>query len=88
MATPVRLADAEVVRLLHPGDRVEVLAARSEGPPVARTIAAGVSVVAVPKNDDATDEGALIVLQTTRDQAAALARASVDSRLSVTILGG
>ena len=88
VATPVRLADAEVARLLHPGDRVDVLATRSEGPLPARTVAAAVPVVAVPRPDPGTaDEGALIVLRTGREQAAALARASADSRLSVTILG-
>jgi hypothetical protein len=88
VAIPVRLADAAVARLLHAGDRVDILAARSEGPLPARTIATAVPVIAVPKTEEGTDEGALIVVQTGRDQAAALARASVDSRLSVTILGG
>jgi pilus assembly protein CpaB len=87
VATPVRLADAAVIRLLHIGDRVDVLAARAEGPLPARTIAAAVPVVAVPRPGPETDEGALVVLRTGREQAAALARASVDSRLSVTILG-
>jgi pilus assembly protein CpaB len=87
VATPVRLADAAVVRLLHPGDRVDVLAARAEGPLPARTVAAAVPVVAVPRPGPDTDEGALVVLRTGRAQAAAIARAAVDSRLSVTIVG-
>jgi Flp pilus assembly protein CpaB len=87
VAVPVRLADAAVVRLLHIGDRVDVLAARSDGPLPARTVASAVPVIAVPKPGPDTDEGALVVLRTGREQAAALARASVDSRLSVTILG-
>ena len=87
VAAPVRLADAAVVRLLRAGDRVDVLAARSEGPLPARTVAAAVTVVAVPKSEEETDEGALIVVRTDRTQATALARAAVDSRLSVTILG-
>ena len=45
-------------------------------------------VIAVPKADPDTDEGALIVVQATRDQAATLAEAAVASRLSVTILSG
>ena len=88
VAVPVRLADAAVVRLLRIGDRVDVLAARSEGPVPARTIAAMVPVVSVPKADEGTDEGALIVVRADRVQAAALARAAVDSRLSVTIVEG
>ncbi|MEV5747837.1 SAF domain-containing protein [Actinoallomurus sp. NPDC052308] len=87
VATPVRLADASVVRLLHAGDRVDVLAARAEGPLPARTVAAAVPVVAVPRPGPDTDEGALVVLRTGRTQAAAIARAAVDSRLSVTIVG-
>jgi Flp pilus assembly protein CpaB len=88
VAVPVRLADAGVVRLLHTGDRVDVLAARAEGPLPARTVASAVPIIAVPKPGPDLDEGALVVVETGRDQAAALARASVDSRLSVTILGG
>jgi pilus assembly protein CpaB len=87
VATPVRLADAAVVRLLHTGDRVDVLAARAEGPLPARTVAAGVPVVAVPRPGPDTDDGALVVLRTGRAQAAAIARAAVDSRLSVAIVG-
>jgi pilus assembly protein CpaB len=89
VAVPVRLADAEVVRLLHTGDRVDVLAARADGGPLpARTVAAAVPIIAVPAPGPDLDEGALVVVETGRDQAAALARASVDSRLSVTILSG
>jgi Flp pilus assembly protein CpaB len=88
VAVPVRLADAAVVRLLRPGDRVDVLAARADGPLPARTVAAAVPIIAVPRPGPDTDEGALVVVETGRAQAAALARASVDSRLSVTILGG
>jgi pilus assembly protein CpaB len=87
VAVPVRLADAAVARLLRAGDRVDVLAARAEGPLPARTVAAAVPVIAVPKPGMETGEGALVVLRTGREQAAALARVSVDSRLSVTILG-
>ncbi|GAA4486315.1 SAF domain-containing protein [Actinoallomurus oryzae] len=86
VATPIRLADAAVARLLHPGDRVDVLAARPDSPTPARTVASSVPILAVPKPAPTSDEGALIVVRTDRPQAAALARASVDSRLSVTIL--
>jgi Flp pilus assembly protein CpaB len=86
VATPIRLADAAVARLLRPGYRVDVLSAREEGPLPARTVASSVVVLAVPKPDPDTDEGALIVIRTDRTQAAALARASVDSRLSITVV--
>ncbi|GAA0355183.1 SAF domain-containing protein [Actinoallomurus spadix] len=89
VATPVRLADAAVVRLLHAGDRVDLLAARAEGPLPARTVAAAVPVLAVPRPGPGTGtgDGALVVLRTDRAQAAAIARAAVDSRLSVAIVG-
>lgn len=86
VATPVRLADAAVARLLHPGDRVDVLAARTDLP--ARTVAAAVPVVAVPGPGDDTGEGALVVVRTDRRQAAVLAQAATDSRLSITVVGG
>ncbi|MFB9836617.1 RcpC/CpaB family pilus assembly protein, partial [Actinoallomurus acaciae] len=87
VATPIRLADAAVARLLHPGDRVDVLAARSDTTVPARTVVSSVPILAVPKPGLDPDEGALIVVRTDRSQAAALARASTDSRLSITILG-
>jgi pilus assembly protein CpaB len=86
VAAPIRLADAAVARLLRTGDHVDVLAARADAPLPARTVASAVPVLAVPKPGPDTDEGALIVIQTSREQAAVLARASADSRLSVTIL--
>jgi Flp pilus assembly protein CpaB len=127
VVTPVRLADSAVAGLLHPGDLVDVLAARTDGPRPARTVAAGVPVISVPGTAGAgagaatgigtggtdtagtgtpdngvagagttdgtgigtdTGDGALIVLRTDRAQAATLAQAATDSRLSVTILSG
>jgi Flp pilus assembly protein CpaB len=92
VATPVRIADAGAVRLLRSGDRVDVLAAADapEGtvaPGRARVVAQSVPVLAVPRGTfgAAGDQGALIVLATSRDQAAALAGAG--TRLSVTING-
>ncbi|GAA1103671.1 RcpC/CpaB family pilus assembly protein [Streptomyces javensis] len=64
ISAPVRIADAAAVRLLHPGDRVDVLAtplpdaarARSSGT-TARVVARGVRVAEVPgsRNARATD---------------------------------
>jgi Flp pilus assembly protein CpaB len=93
VATPVRIADAGAVRLLRAGDRVDVLAAAG-GPvddvlPVpagrARTVVSSVPVIAVPR-ERAADQGALVVLATSREQSAALAGAG--PRLSVTIVAG
>jgi pilus assembly protein CpaB len=87
VAAPIRLADAAVAGLLHPGDRVDVLAARAEEPGPARVVAAAVPVVAVPRAGPEAAEGAIIVVRAAREQSAALARAAADSRLSVSIVG-
>ncbi|MEU2683465.1 RcpC/CpaB family pilus assembly protein [Streptomyces hygroscopicus] len=67
VSAPVRIADAAAVRLLHPGDRVDVLATplpgavhtRSSGP-AARVVARGVRVAEVPgvRGGRAVDEQA------------------------------
>lgn len=53
VSAPVRIADAAAVRLLRPGDRVDVLAApgagRTRGPAAAHVIARGVEVTDVPR---------------------------------------
>ncbi|MDL4815496.1 RcpC/CpaB family pilus assembly protein [Actinomadura opuntiae] len=96
VAAPVRIADAGSARLLHSGDRVDVLA----GPPSAgsdlpregdrwaeaRVVVSGVPVVTVPRpHDESGQEGALVVLATDRAQAQALAGAG--TALSITITG-
>jgi Flp pilus assembly protein CpaB len=82
VATPVRIADAGAAGLLHSGDRVDVLAAAQSPdgtvpPGRARAVALGVPVLAVPPAPAgaAGDQGALIVLATTREQARVLAGA-------------
>jgi Flp pilus assembly protein CpaB len=93
VATPVRIADAGVARLLRPGDRVDVLATAASpfedaAPavvPPTRTLVSAVPVLAVPRQS-LGDQGALIVLATGRQQAGVLAGAG--SRLSVTITTG
>jgi Flp pilus assembly protein CpaB len=85
VATPVRLADPAGAALLSPGDRVDVLAAPADGAaPAAPTVAADVTVLAVPTEVEPAD-GALVVLATTPATAARLAAAAVASRLSVTV---
>ncbi|MFG3439296.1 SAF domain-containing protein [Nonomuraea sp. NPDC047897] len=84
VATPVRIADADVVRLLSPGSTIGVLAAW-EGQ-AAQLVADDVRVVTVPQADD--DEGALIVLATTPAQAGTLAAAQAGGHLSITIKPG
>lgn len=75
--------------LLHPGDRVDVLAG-------ARVVAANVFVTAVPGQsgvpaastvipDGSSERGALVVLAVPRRTAAALSGAAVSSPLAVTL---
>ncbi|MFD7685748.1 hypothetical protein [Streptomyces sp. NPDC059781] len=86
----VRIADAATVRLLRPGDRVDVIAAEeavSGGE--ARVVARGARVTEVPEPADGAggtgDGGALVVLSVPRSTAAELAGASATARLAVTV---
>jgi protein involved in polysaccharide export with SLBB domain len=87
VTAPVRIADAATVRLLRPGDRVDVIAA---GDPStggdARVIARGVRVTELPEPVEGTSEsGALVVLSVPRAAAARLVGASATARLAVTL---
>ncbi|MFF1448689.1 hypothetical protein ACFVYF_11125 [Streptomyces sp. NPDC058274] len=82
VTAPVRIADGATVRLLQPGDRVDVVAADNAG--AARVVAAGVRVTDVP-DVGATETGALVVLSVPRSAAARLAGAGATSRLAVTL---
>lgn len=95
----MRIADAATVRLLRPGDRVDVIAA--EPTPLggmdgtggtggdAHVVARGALVTKVPEPLDtvagAADDGALVVLSVPRATAARLAGASATARLAVTL---
>ena len=87
VTAPVRIADAATVRLLRPGDRVDVVAA--EDPSAgggARVLARGVRVTKVPEPLEGTAEsGALVVLSVPRATAARLVGASATARLAVTL---
>ncbi|WP_349775372.1 hypothetical protein [Streptomyces vilmorinianum] len=95
VSAPVRIADAATVRLLRPGDRVDVIAAPPNAPlgmggnaggGEARVIAAGARVADVPRADETRpDGGALVVLSVPRSTATALAGAGITSRLAVTL---
>ncbi|WP_405881811.1 hypothetical protein OG762_26290 [Streptomyces sp. NBC_01136] len=82
VAVPVRIADAATVRLLRPGDRVDVVAA--DGGSEGRVVAAGARVTEVP-DFAATETGALVVLSVPRSTAARLAGAGTTARLAVTL---
>ncbi|MFC4498699.1 MULTISPECIES: RcpC/CpaB family pilus assembly protein [Streptomyces] len=93
VSAPVRIADAETVRLLRPGDRVDVIAAdiAAEPPPggEAQVVARGARVTKVPEPLEPAvgggDGGALVVLSVPRATAARLAGASTTARLAVTL---
>ncbi|WP_313896778.1 hypothetical protein [Streptomyces sp. GC420] len=92
----VRIADAEAVRLLRAGDRVDVVAAAEDSE--ARVIASGARVARVPGPTGANEDGgaartgavgvgggALVVLSVPRDTATALAGAGAAGPLAVTV---
>ncbi|WP_078618057.1 MULTISPECIES: RcpC/CpaB family pilus assembly protein [unclassified Streptomyces] len=98
VTAPVRIADAATVRLLRPGDRVDVIAADGGG--AARVVASGARVTGVPEPPGApgadgtragagpvpaAEAGALIVLAVPRADAARLAGAGAAGRLAVTL---
>ncbi|MFB6841921.1 hypothetical protein [Streptomyces sp. NPDC056361] len=89
VSAPVRIADAETVRLLRPGDRVDVIAAPNSGlggGGEARVVATGARVAEVPRpGETRSDGGALVVLSVPRPTATALAGAGVTSQLAVTL---
>ncbi|GAA3720833.1 RcpC/CpaB family pilus assembly protein [Streptomyces tremellae] len=93
VSAPVRIADAATVRLLRPGDRVDVIATPAAVPgaadraPEARTVASGVRVAEIPDAgpDDPVEGGALLVLSVSRRVAAELAAAAPVSQLAVTL---
>ncbi|MEU6382127.1 RcpC/CpaB family pilus assembly protein [Streptomyces bauhiniae] len=92
---PVRIADAATVRLLRPGDRVDVVAAEeraaSGGGGSARVLARGARVVRLPEplnrmpGEGSVTEGALVVLAVPRATAARLVGANPMARLAVTL---
>ena len=82
---PVRLADADVVALLAPGDVVDVIASAADGGATG-TVARAVRVVTVPArdpDDQGTATGALVVLDVVEDDAEPLARAAAAGSLTV-----
>ncbi|WP_374119426.1 RcpC/CpaB family pilus assembly protein [Streptomyces sp. RKAG290] len=84
VSAPVRIADAATVRLLRPGDHVDVIA--SEGPDTeARVLAKNARVTQVPQAsaEGSLERGALIVLSVPRTTAATLAGAGVSAGLAV-----
>lgn len=80
---PVRIADAATVRLLRPGDRVDVIAA--DATDRARVIAHRARVRQVPARTGPEQAGALVILEVARATATRLAGAAAHGPLSVTL---
>ncbi|MDX3455805.1 RcpC/CpaB family pilus assembly protein [Streptomyces sp. ME02-8801-2C] len=90
VTAPVRIADAATVRLLRPGDRVDVIAAEESPTGTdARVVARRARVTQVPQaptaQESAAEGGALVVLSVPRTTASRLAGAGVTARLAVTL---
>ena len=82
---PLRLADADVVALLEPGDLVDVIASAADGGATS-TVARSVRVVTVPAHDpddQGTSTGALVVLDVHETDVEPLARAAATGGLTV-----
>ena len=83
---PLRLADADLVELLRPGDHVDVIAADPQSEQ-ADVVARMVRVVTVPQVDDPTQSsessGRLILIEVDPETARVLARAAVSATLTV-----
>ncbi|MFI6893648.1 hypothetical protein ACIBM4_06010 [Streptomyces sp. NPDC050256] len=84
VSAPVRIADAETVRLLRPGDRVDVIASEGAGAG-SRVLAKGARVTRVPtaSAEGSTENGALIVLSVPRATATTLAGAGISAGFAV-----
>ncbi|MEU7097917.1 hypothetical protein AB0A66_06140 [Streptomyces longwoodensis] len=89
VSAPVRIADAATVRLLRPGDRIDVIAAEQTATEMgagtgARVVARGAVVTRIPEAGDA-GEGALVVLSVPRSTAVRLVGAGTTARLAVAL---
>lgn len=84
-AVPVRLADADVAALLHPGSRVDVVTVGSSADaPV--LLAAGAAVVAVlPPTTGPGARGRLVLVAMPQERASRVAAASLSEQVAITL---
>ncbi len=80
---PLRLADSGVASVVRPGARVDVLGADGSQP--ARMLAGDVLVLRAAARGEAPEDGTLIYLAVTPDQAARLAGVTTDAHVTVTV---
>jgi hypothetical protein len=81
---PLRIPDAGVVTVVRPGQRLDVLAGTAEGRP-AQVLAANVLVLRATARGDAPEDGALLYLAVSPEQATRVAGVSRDTQLTVTV---
>jgi hypothetical protein len=81
---PLRLPDAGVVAVVRAGQRVDVFGASGDGRP-AQLLAAGVLVLRATARGEAPEDGALLYLAVTTEQAAHLAGYTTDAHITVTV---
>ncbi len=86
VASPVRIEDADVVALLRPGDRLDLYAPTGDSGLAARIVTDAV-VMMLPRADETSRGGALVVLAVSQAEAAEIAEASASSMLSVSLRG-
>ncbi|WP_240641203.1 SAF domain-containing protein [Nocardioides ferulae] len=90
-ALPVRLPDAGVAALLHPGDRVDLVASDPQGSGGASVVASAVPVLAVPDAEpgSAMDglSGRLVLVGLSPEEVPAVAEAAVRLFLTVAFPG-
>ena len=85
VVTPVRVADADAVRLVSVGDRVDLVASDPESGTTA-TVASAAPVVAVPRRragSASIESGALVVVAVSATESLDLARAAASSIVTV-----
>lgn len=89
VATPARIADPAVVDLLRVGDVVDLVAADPQGEAPARTVAASVTVIAIPRAHTAQEDpglsGRLVLFAVPADRATEVTAAGVSRFLTVTL---
>jgi hypothetical protein len=85
LAYPLRLDDAEIVSLLHVGDRIDLYAATSTATDSAHQLARAVSVVALPVRSAASTSGALVVIAARSDVVSRVAQATANTRITVAL---
>ena len=90
VAAPVRIGDADTVRLLRVGDRITLIAADPQGEVAPVEVAAAVPVIAIPRTRSGSSSGltggALVVVAVPPDTAREIAGHAVASFLTAVVV--